>query len=171
MAAVAPLIEYHRRDLLHSRGVVPFERHLVTQTQKPPPLIVADQRALATLFALPWGPATLVVQNVGGALVLESGGVLEEAAPPAKRALPTTPTARPSPVPSPRPSATPSVRPTLTPSRAPTSNPTPRPSFEPSSKPTATPSTAAPSPRPTPAPSPAPSPSPSSMPTSPAVSR
>ena len=94
MAAVAPLIEYHRRDLLHSRGVVPFERHLVTQTQKPPPLIVADQRALATLFALPWGPATLVVQNVGGALVLESGGVLEEAAPPAKKALPTTPAER-----------------------------------------------------------------------------
>ena len=76
MAAVAPLIEYHRRDLLHSRGVVPFERHLVTQSQAPPPLVVADQRALATLFALPWraGPATLVVQNVGGALVLESGG-------------------------------------------------------------------------------------------------
>ena len=96
MAAVAPLIEYHRRDLLHSRGVVPFERHLVTQSQAPPPLVVADQRALATLFALPWraGPATLVVQNVGGALVLESGGVLEEAAPPAKRALPTTPAAR-----------------------------------------------------------------------------
>ena len=96
MAAVAPLIEYHRRDLLHSRGVVPFERHLVTQSQAPPPLVVADQRALATLFALPWraGPATLVVQNVGGALVLESGGVLEEAAPPAKRALPTTPAER-----------------------------------------------------------------------------
>ena len=54
MAAVAPLIEYHRRDLLHSRGVVPFERHLVTQSQAPPPLVVADQRALATLFALPW---------------------------------------------------------------------------------------------------------------------
>ena len=52
MAAVAPLIEYHRRDLLHSRGVVPFERHLVTQNQKPPPLVVADQRALATLFAV-----------------------------------------------------------------------------------------------------------------------
>ena len=96
MAAVAPLIEYHRRDLLHSRGVVPFERHLVTQNQKPPPLVVADQRALATLFALPWraGPATLVVQNVGGALVLESGGAFEEEAPPAKKALPTTPAER-----------------------------------------------------------------------------
>ena len=96
MAAVAPLIEYHRRDLLHSRGVVPFERHLVTQSQAPPPLVVADQRALATLFALPWraGPATLVVQNVGGALVLESGGVIEEEPPPAKKALPTTPAER-----------------------------------------------------------------------------
>ena len=55
-------------------------------------MVVADQRALATLFALPWraGPATLVVQNVGG-LVLESGGVLEEAAPPAKRRCPRRP--------------------------------------------------------------------------------
>ena len=96
MAAVAPLIEYHRRDLLHSRGVVPFQRELVAPNEKPPPLIVADQRALATLFALPWraGPATLVVQNVGGALVLESGGAFEEEPPPAKKALPTTPAER-----------------------------------------------------------------------------
>jgi hypothetical protein len=96
MAAVAPLIEYHRRDLLHSRGVVPFQRELVAPNEKPPPLIVADQRALATLFALPWraGPATLVVQNVGGALVLESGGVIEEEVLVEKKALPTTPAER-----------------------------------------------------------------------------
>ena len=72
----ASLIEYHRRDLRHSTSVVPFERHLpLTAAAAPAPLVVADQRSLAALFALPWrrGPATLVVQNVGGALVLDGG--------------------------------------------------------------------------------------------------